>query len=101
MKKRLRKKLHKGEFQEFGFDINIQFQESFSNKEADKLLDDFIQTIEKQGLMFGGAFGTPAVEGFIAAEKGSVTEAHKMAVEDWITSKGDIVLSFTIDKKDA
>jgi uncharacterized protein len=101
MKKRLRKKLHKGEFQEFGFDIDIQFQQSFTQEEFNSLLDNFIEMIENQGLMFGGAFGTPAVEGFISAEKGNVTEIHKEGIENWIKLKGDIILSFKIDKKDA
>jgi uncharacterized protein YggL (DUF469 family) len=51
--------------------------------------------------MFGGSFGKPAVEGFISAEKGSVTEIHKEGIENWIKSKGDIVTSFKIEKKDA
>jgi uncharacterized protein len=101
MKKRLRKKLHKGEFQEFGFDIDIQFQQSFTKEEFNNLLDNFIEMIENQGLMFGGSFGKLTVEGFISAEKGSVTEIHKEEIENWIKSKGDIILSFRIEKKDA
>ena len=54
MKKRLRKKLHKGEFQEFGFNLEFDLKET-NDEDFDKFLDDFIRdAIEGNGLECGG-----------------------------------------------
>ena len=47
MKKRLRKKLHKGEFKEIGFPINCAFKEGLDEADFDKFIDDFIAAFHK------------------------------------------------------
>jgi uncharacterized protein len=101
MKKRLRKKLHKGEFQEFGFDILIQFKQTISFDKKEIFIDDFIELIEELNLLFGGGGSELKMEGFITAEKGSVTNLHENKISSWLESKSDIVESFKIEKKDA
>jgi uncharacterized protein len=101
MKKRLRKKLHKGEFQEFGFDILIQFKQTISFDKKEVFIDDFIELIEELNLLFGGGGSELSLEGFITAEKGSVTNLHENKISSWLESKSDIVESFKIEKKDA
>jgi uncharacterized protein len=101
MKKRLRKKLHKGEFQEFGFGILIQFKQTISFDKKEIFIDDFIELIEELNLLFGGGGSELTLEGFITAEKGSVTNLDENKISSWLESKSDIVESFKIEKKDA
>jgi uncharacterized protein len=101
MKKRLRKKLHKGEFQEFGFDFSIQFHQPLTPEKADDLLDDFIEMIEKNALFLGGGGEELSLQGFIVATKKSVTDEHEIAITDWIKSKKDLIQSYKLEKKDA
>jgi uncharacterized protein YggL (DUF469 family) len=56
--------------------------------------------IEELNLLFGGG-GAESLEGFITAEKGSVTNLHESKISSWLESKSDIVESFKIEKKDA
>jgi uncharacterized protein len=97
MKKRLRKKKHKGEFQEFGFQIYLDFKPNYSLMETELVFDEFIELIEKENLLFGGG----SSEGFITAKKGSVSDSNRTALEDWIKSKKGIILSFRLEKEDA
>ena len=55
LKRRLRKKYHAGEFQEFGFEIVAHLTEGLKETEFDKFASDFIlEAIEKNYLMFSG-----------------------------------------------
>ena len=55
MKKRLRKKLHKGEFAVFGVSLKVSFSLNLSEAVFDQFIDDFIEhAIEARGLSFGG-----------------------------------------------
>jgi uncharacterized protein len=72
MKKRLRKKKHKGEFQEFGFQINLNVKPDFSPMETNLLIDELIELMERENLLFGGSLSG----GFITAEKGSVSDSN-------------------------
>jgi uncharacterized protein YggL (DUF469 family) len=64
-------------------------------------LDDFIKLIEELNLLFGGGGSELKMEGFITAEKGSVTNLHESTISSWLASKSDIVESYKIEKKDA
>lgn len=60
MKKRLRKKLHRGEFAILGVSLRAMFTHDLTISEFDAFVDDFIdQAIEARGLSFGGR-GHPA-----------------------------------------
>lgn len=97
MKKRLRKKKHKGEFQQYGFEIEFQYKSEYPETEAELLFDEFIELMEKEKLLFGGGL----LSGFITAQKGSVTDSNRTAIENWIISKNYAIISFKLDKKDA
>lgn len=79
--RRLRKKLHIGEFRMLGFDYeltwrvapSIDVQERF----IDQLLEDFI---EPRALSLGGGVNC----GFVAASHGSVTDEDRVAFESWL-----------------
>lgn len=50
MKKRLRKKLGVGEFQDFGFWMLINFREGTSEEAIDKVANEFIDMLEENGM---------------------------------------------------
>jgi uncharacterized protein YggL (DUF469 family) len=52
-KRRLRKKLHVGEFQELGFEVRFSWQ-SDAEHDFDEKLDEWIDFVESQGWAFGG-----------------------------------------------
>jgi uncharacterized protein YggL (DUF469 family) len=53
--RRLRKKLHLDEFQELGFDVEVEFNETLAGAAEEELLIAFIEgVIEPRGLIYGG-----------------------------------------------
>lgn len=87
--RRLRKKLHLGEFQQLGFEVSITLKPDLGIDALDRLLDEFIlDAIEKNELAFGG--GTDG--GFITTwKRGSASEAHRAAVESWLSQRPEVV----------
>jgi uncharacterized protein len=87
--RRLRKKLHLGEFQQLGFEVSITLKPNMGIDGLDRFLDEFIlDAIEKNKLAFGG--GTDG--GFITTEKrGSASEAHRTLVENWLNRRQEVV----------
>jgi len=87
--RRLRKKLHLGEFQQLGFEVSITLKPDLGIDALDRLLDEFIlDAIEKNELAFGG--GTDG--GFITTwKRGSASEAHRAAVENWLSHRPEVV----------
>src|SRR2546428_9595189 len=85
VRKRLRKKLHVGEFQELGREVGFQVVDNLSHDAFDTVVDAFIsQAIEAHGLLCGGGGKNPEWSVFITREgRGSVTEVHHPAIERW------------------
>lgn len=85
--RRLRKKLHLGEFREFGFELSMCLCDGLSEAEFDRFWDAFlVDAIEAQGLLFGGG-----KEGFVVRKGGgSVTEAQRLSVHDWLCARPEI-----------
>jgi uncharacterized protein len=100
MKKRLRKKLRLGEFQEFGFSIAFRMSSTLSTKDRDVLLDAFIDMIEQNGLQFGGG-GLNDWEGFVNLDsRGTATEQHRQVVHEWLDGHPqveDVVVGQLVD----
>ena len=90
LKKRLRKKLHVGEFQQFGFQISAKFDPVLNELDSDRLYDEFIEQIEENGLSFGG--GPENIQGFIASPErfGSRTVAQREKIKNWLTGRREI-----------
>lgn len=84
MKKRLRKKLHKGEFQEFGFQMEVIFDPPLSDEVNDEYIDRFLNMIEARTLEVGGGLGPDRWDGFIAGRKGSAKNEDRDQVQKWI-----------------
>lgn len=86
--RRLRKKLHVGEFQEIGFDVDFSFKEGSDIQVIDTVVDEFIAFVEEQGLEFGGG-GYINWAGVICLQEiGKCSEAHRELVEKWLKGKG-------------
>ena len=85
MRKRLRKKLRKGEFQEMGFQVKFHLLADLDEPCQGSFFDTFIeQAIEGNGLICGGGFGT-AWDVFVTLDgRGSATEEHRRRVRDWL-----------------
>lgn len=87
MKKRLRKKLHKGEFKELGFTIKGTLCEDRTMDEIDKFFDDAIDFIVSQGTEMGGGTCGKRFEFFITlAKRGSVSEEQRETILKWFKS---------------
>ena len=82
--RRLRKKMHIGEFQELGFEYEVQFKETLTPQAQEALMDRFLtELIEPRNLGLGGWL----TEGFVTAYLGgSATEADRQAVQDWLST---------------
>jgi len=79
--RRLRKKLHIGEFQELGFDYELTWRAPPSVEVQDQFIDRLIEdVVEALALCLGGGVTC----GFVAARRGNVTAADRAAFESWI-----------------
>jgi uncharacterized protein YggL (DUF469 family) len=93
MNKRLRKKLHKKEFQETGFEVKCVFHEGVSESSFDQFIDDFLTAIEEKSLVFGGGGSLKTSwEGIISKEKKytSPDSSDKNYILDWLKSRSEI-----------
>jgi uncharacterized protein YggL (DUF469 family) len=92
MRRRLRKKLHLGEFREYGFELSYELRPDVKDDEADSFLDSFIGEIESNGLFCGGG-GKGSSWGFLVYRdgRGSAREEHKAKLADWLEGQPDLV----------
>lgn len=99
MKKRLRKKLHLGEFQEFGFTLTIKFAEENTNEGLDAFVEALLdEVIDPNGLDFAGGGDRFDFSGFVVlAARGSATEEHRALTNAWL-EKRDEVTSFEVSE---
>lgn len=109
MRKRLRKKLHKGEFNWLFFSLKAQFDpplEYGPGSEMERLVDSYIDLTESLGLCSGGSFTPNGVEetitffipmrrkpnGDMPYRCGHCTEAHRKALYDWLNAQPKVEL---------
>lgn len=92
MKKRLRKKLFKGEFKELGFNVSFTY-DAATTDDGYALLDEFIDYALSLGLCVGGYFGEDGCKAslfIVAAKRGSVTDEQRQAVAKWLGDSGKV-----------
>ena len=88
--RRLRKKLHVGEFLELGFNLSFTMNKDMSTEAMDAFVDRFLtEAIYGQGLFFGGGIGE-MTEGFVSKHRGTATEAHRQYIETWLIKQRDV-----------
>lgn len=86
--RRLRKKLCVDEFQELGFELNLEFKEDLDDQAIDAFLDAFLtEAMDANGLDYVGGedFGLVCL-----AKRGSVTEEHRAVVEAWLKARSEL-----------
>lgn len=86
--RRLRKKLCVDEFQELGFELNLDFKEDLDDAAVDAFLDAFLtEAMDANGLDYVGGedFGLVC-----KAERGSVTEEQRAVVEAWLKGRSEV-----------
>ncbi len=86
--RRLRKKLCVDEFQELGFELNLDFKEDLADEKIDEFLDSFLtQAMDANGLDYVGGddFGLVCL-----ANRGSVTEEQRAIVEAWLKGRSEL-----------
>ena len=96
--RRLRKKLHLGEFQELGFEFYFEFKEELSEEldedeldGIDHFLDEFETCLETIGLSFTGVTNAVRCTGFITAGyRKTVSVGERQTVIDWLSNHGNI-----------
>ena len=77
MKKRLRKKLHKGEFKELGFSFDAKFKADTDLGVVEAWLQELAILLHDRGLEMGGGWNSDVCGGFITRERGSVTSEER------------------------
>lgn len=83
--RRLRKKLHLAEFQEWGFDVETVLKEPLVGTAEEELLIAFVEeVIEPRNLIYGGGLTC----GYVCKAGGeSATEEDRAAVRDWLQAR--------------
>lgn len=86
MRKRLRKKLHRGEYTVYGFAVVFALHAHVTAEERNAFFDRFIRdAIEGHGLLYGGS-----EEGFAVSEQDSTTEEQRLAVQRWLEAAREV-----------
>ena len=103
MKRRIRKKLYLGEFQELAFELKADFKESLEDEALEALLSDFVDFVESRNLDYMGGFGETWIEGTIMAHKryGSPTEEDRQALTDWLKARKEVASASASELYDA
>ncbi|MDH4564431.1 hypothetical protein DM872_02325 [Pseudomonas taiwanensis] len=86
--RRLRKKLCVDEFQELGFELNLDFKQDLSDEAIDAFLNAFLDdAMAANGLDYVGGeeFGLVCL-----AKRGSVSEEQRAAVEAWLKGRSEL-----------
>ena len=95
MRKRLRKKKHVGEFQEFGAELEVMMH---TGTDSDQFVDDFlVHAVESNGLQFGGGGGGLELRGFVELGRRDVCAANLAKVTAWLAAEPRVE-SFTIGR---
>jgi uncharacterized protein YggL (DUF469 family) len=89
MKKRLRKKLHKGEFQELGFNLDFDYTGDYENNEEKlyQFFERFDEFLDSIGMESAGGIGDHFSVFVYHIGRGTVTADQRQAVIDWLAGQ--------------
>ena len=96
MKKRLRKKLHRGEFRELGFSFDAKFKADTEMQVVEAWLQELASLLNAHSLEMGGGWNSNVCGGFITRERGSVTPVEQDIVRKWFEEHGQNLESITV-----
>ncbi|HLA32052.1 MAG TPA: YggL family protein [Pseudomonas sp.] len=86
--RRLRKKLCVDEFQELGFELNLNFKDDLTDEVVDAFLEQFLRdamTANGLGYVGGDDYGLVCL-----GKRGSVNEAQRASVEAWLKGRNEL-----------
>lgn len=87
--RRLRKKLCVDEFQELGFELNLNFKDDLAEEAIDAFLDQFLSeamTGNGLGYVGGDDYGLVCL-----SKRGSVNEEQRAKVEAWLKGRSELI----------
>ncbi|MGH8355560.1 MAG: YggL family protein [Pseudomonas sp.] len=87
--RRLRKKLCVDEFQELGFELNLNFKDDLTDEAIDAFLDQFLReamTGNDLGYVGGDDYGLVCL-----SKRGSVSEEQRAKVETWLKGRSELI----------
>lgn len=88
-KRRHRKKLHLGEFQQLGIALRAGFPDGFDEDRREQAMLSLIRAIEAAGLAYGGGDSASGMEGYVYAQDGrSCEEADRELLRGALTDAG-------------
>lgn len=83
--RRLRKKLHIGEYKELGFEFEADLKSSLSPEQEESLADLFLSEVIEPNLL---AFAGWVNGGYVARfGRGSVTEEQRQTIQTWLSNR--------------
>jgi len=90
MRKRLRKKLRLGEFQELGFEVQFRLPENFNEAELDTFMDTFvIEAVEQNSLICGGGGKGHEWSFFVCRpDRKTSTEKDRFIIASFLENRG-------------
>ena len=93
MNKRLRKKRHLGEFQEFGCAVHGALRPALVGPALHAFVDRLLAIVEGRGLALGGGIDAAGqLDGYVTRDgHGSVTEADRAALTGFLASDPDVI----------
>ena len=99
MRKRLRKKKHVGEFQEFGVELEMTLR---AGVDFDGFLDDFLRdAVEANGLAFGGGGRGSHLAGFLELGRQDICQSKIAMLTAWLAAERRIETFVVGDPVDA
>lgn len=103
MKKRLRKKLHKGEFRELGFSFDAKFKTDTEMQVVEEWLQELAHLLNEHSLEMGGGWNSKVCGGFITRERGRRDpRKNGKSVREWFDEHGQNLESISVGElKDA
>ena len=95
LKRRLRKKLRVGEFQELCFEVSFKFNRNLNEAEFDEFLDKFIDEIERNKLLMSGSGKENTWTSYVSSEKNhhSPTDEQRENIKIWLENCSEIAES--------
>jgi len=87
--RRLRKKLCVEEFQELGFELNLNFKDDLSEEAIDLFLEQFLsEAMSGNGLGYVGGDDYGLV---CLSKRGSVSDEQRVKVEAWLKGRSELI----------
>ncbi|HCG7097391.1 TPA: YggL family protein [Vibrio parahaemolyticus] len=85
--RRLRKKLFIGEFTVYGFEVTCRMTEQ-SNTNYNQFIDEFIDLVEDQNLIFGAGASLGKFDCFVMSDGryDSPTDQDRLVIENWLSN---------------